>query len=69
VEIVAGLAKDWTQPLWKVNQDKNSMFLLFSLLFLIVIIQLLLSFQLTGLKSNHLVDCILILREFSKLFD
>jgi len=24
---------------------------------------------LTGLKSNHLVDCILILGEFSKLFD
>jgi len=61
VEIRASLQRTGRSPCGRVNQDKNSMFLLFSLLFLISFIKLLLSFKLTGLKSDHIVDYILII--------
>ena len=59
VEIFASLQRTGRSPCGRVNQDKNSVFLLYSLLFLISFIQLLRSFKLTGLKSDHIVDYIL----------
>ena len=59
VEIFASLQRTGRSPCGRVNQDKNFVFLLFSLLFLISFIQLLRSFKLTGLKSDHIVDYIL----------
>jgi len=59
VEIFASLQRARRSPCGRVNQDKNSVFLLFSLLFLVSFIQLLSSFKLTGLKSDHKVEYIL----------
>ena len=59
VEIFASLQRTRRSPCGRVNQDKNSVFLLFSLLFLISFIQPLRSFKLTGLKSDDIVDYIL----------
>jgi len=59
VETFASLQRTGRSPCGRANQDKNYVFLLFSLLFLISFIQLLPSFKLTGLKSDHIVDYIL----------
>jgi len=58
VEIFASLQRTGRSPYGRVNQDKNFVFLLFSLL-LISLIQLLRSLKLTGLKSDHKVEYIL----------
>jgi len=55
VEIFASLQRTGRSPCGRVNQDKNSVFLLFFLVFLICFIKLLRSFKLTGLKSDHIV--------------
>ena len=59
VKIFASLQRTGRSPYGRVNQDKNYVFLLFSLLFLISFIQLLRPFKLTELKSDHIVDYIL----------